>query len=687
MTFNPKLETGTVDPSILPVATTGARGVVQVDGTTIHVSSGVISAPGGGGGGITDPTTAEGDLMVREGGNIVALPIGRTDQYLGVVDGDPIYRTINARGGAVDLRKDAGDLVFRGSAVPTTIVLGFIGDSITITDPGSGTPADLCAADIAAVLGITVTVNNQAISGTTTTDWLPGGSHLPGAVTAMVTAGVRIVHIMLGTNDGRTAISVVTYQDQLESIVAYLNAHGLTAILSYSPYAVVSGGGTPNTQTQTDDIYALEPGLDALVDGAYVRQGDTQAFEYFRAHQSELPDNIHPNTTGAAALGGLWAIALLPTLFALARSQDVVIPIGSNGKVLTVVSGVPAWDTPSGGGGGGGGTALPVARYKTAAGQSIPNSEDTVVDFDTADYDSFSAVTTGSGWAFTAPTDGYYKVAAELLFESTAVPGGSVFSINLRKNGTGISSMARTTIEANVTMFTNVLGTDTIHLLAGDTIDVTATHNIGSALALHNGDTYNYVTIEQVGQAVPPAEAVIKHATLVASGSSPTLDFTSIPGGYSHAEIWITGRIDSATTDDYINLTFNGDTGANYNENILIADGPLTAASGGNTGAGSIISAGGVAQTSLRCADLTGANGPAGSAGGSRISIPLYSGSDFYKTMLAHSHASYGILFVAMQNQQFSGEWVSAAPITQITLTANSGNFVAGTTATLYLYA
>src|SRR3989304_3585101 len=46
------------------------------------------------------------------------------------------------------------------------------------------------------------------------------------------------------------------------------------------------------------------------------------------------------------------------------------------------------------------------ARYTTAAGQSIPNNSNTVIDFGTKDFDYTGSVTTGASWKFTAPISG-----------------------------------------------------------------------------------------------------------------------------------------------------------------------------------------------------------------------------------------------------------------------------------------
>lgn len=59
------ITSGTLDSARLPVATTSAVGGVKVDGTTVTISNGVISATGGGGSGLPTVTTADNGKVLR----------------------------------------------------------------------------------------------------------------------------------------------------------------------------------------------------------------------------------------------------------------------------------------------------------------------------------------------------------------------------------------------------------------------------------------------------------------------------------------------------------------------------------------------------------------------------------------------------------------------------------------------
>ena len=61
-----------------------------------------------------------------------------------------------------------------------------------------------------------------------------------------------------------------------------------------------------------------------------------------------------------------------------------------------------------------------IASGSRLTAQSIPNSTYTIVDFNTVDVDTKSAVTTGSAWAFRAPSAGYYYVSFHIISRPNA---------------------------------------------------------------------------------------------------------------------------------------------------------------------------------------------------------------------------------------------------------------------------
>ena len=189
-----------------------------------------------------------------------------------------------------------------------------------------------------------------------------------------------------------------------------------------------------------------------------------------------------------------------------------------------------------GGGGGGGGSATTIAaRYTSVTPQSIPDGyyTATIFDFDTADYDTHSAVTTGSGWHFTAPESGFYAVHAQIMFASTDTwaPEEGV-SLWLFRNGTRISAMGReNALDSSGGVYQHsAQGTGFIYLSAGDALDVRVTQSSGAALNTYddyewaNEPYHNWVIIFRVGGAGALADLSDVTLTTPADGDVLTWD-------------------------------------------------------------------------------------------------------------------------------------------------------------------
>jgi hypothetical protein len=159
-------------------------------------------------------------------------------------------------------------------------------------------------------------------------------------------------------------------------------------------------------------------------------------------------------------------------------------------------------------------------------------------------------------------------------------------------------------------------------------------------------------------------------STTIATGSSTSVTFSSIPATYTHLQLRVTNRGDYATTNDLLNLlTFNGDTAANYSWHHLYGDG--TSAGGMNTASASAIRAG----------VFPGGSSTATVWSGGVLDILDYANANKYKTarMLVGSHTTTG------KNIKFvSGNWRNTAAITSLTLTTEIGNFTSGSRFSLY---
>ena len=146
------------------------------------------------------------------------------------------------------------------------------------------------------------------------------------------------------------------------------------------------------------------------------------------------------------------------------------------------------------------------------------------------------------------------------------------------------------------------------------------------------------------------------------SGAAASVTFTladyTIPAGTRHLAVIVNARGDRATTNENMNVTFNGDGGANYNAQELNAEG-AAAAAGRNTGA-----------TSLRAFTCAGASATANVFGGGMFIIPHYAGSANHKALLSIGGTAESFL------SMLAGRWANAAAITSITVTtSSSGNY------------
>jgi hypothetical protein len=143
-----------------------------------------------------------------------------------------------------------------------------------------------------------------------------------------------------------------------------------------------------------------------------------------------------------------------------------------------------------------------VAIYRSNTGQSIPNGALTVVDYNVLEIDTYSAVTTGSSWRFTAPVSGYYHVDAEILFAATNTwADGEAGNLSVFVNGnTNIEKALHRKdnygSSASIMMFLG--GSTALYLSARDYIDVRVIQYSGGALSLYNYSTHNRISIVKI---------------------------------------------------------------------------------------------------------------------------------------------------------------------------------------------
>lgn len=173
-------------------------------------------------------------------------------------------------------------------------------------------------------------------------------------------------------------------------------------------------------------------------------------------------------------------------------------------------------------------------------------------------------------------------------------------------------------------------------------------------------------------------------ATLITSqvltGSQATFDTNTLLGGnisagFNHLQIVLTARCDDAATNEFVDVRFNNDSGANYDFVICYTTG----------GSAPVNSPALVAQSSVQLGRMAGSTATAGRFGGLTAWIPNYAGTTADKVIMAKWHTTISTAAAGVLIGDSGGTWRNTAAITRITvLDDGGGNFVAGSA--FYLY-
>lgn len=225
----------------------------------------------------------------------------------------------------------------------------FIGNSITagalLQDATNECPPMQACEYLRQQEGIgTVVCENQGVSGQTTLDFLPAfGTRYPRVIAAADKlaadkTALLVFSIMLGTNDSAikgpngAPVTPKQYQTNISVIVDHLLArYPNCRIVLHRPvwYSENTYNGAMYLKEGLERLKSYYPELQLLTEQyavshpGYVFLGDTQAFDYFRDHATELfnPERgnagifyLHPNKEGAALLGEFWGKAMLKAI-------------------------------------------------------------------------------------------------------------------------------------------------------------------------------------------------------------------------------------------------------------------------------------------------------------------------------------------------------------------------------------
>lgn len=143
------------------------------------------------------------------------------------------------------------------------------------------------------------------------------------------------------------------------------------------------------------------------------------------------------------------------------------------------------------------GAVLHVSRL---GAMTVNSGVDTVIGFDTRDYDPFGWFDTASG-RFTPKVPGYYRVSANMLF--TGVATGSRWIAHFRKNGATGEWRRVADLSWGANNDGGLGGTDLIYLNGGsDYLEFTVYQNTGGSRSIIVGTGYCFMAAELVGTSV-----------------------------------------------------------------------------------------------------------------------------------------------------------------------------------------
>lgn len=155
-------------------------------------------------------------------------------------------------------------------------------------------------------------------------------------------------------------------------------------------------------------------------------------------------------------------------------------------------------------------------------------------------------------------------------------------------------------------------------------------------------------------------------------GADGQFSFTSIPGTYNSLVIKGLVRSATAATADNLGVRFNNDSGTNYQYQQLTATGS------------SVTTANGSGQSKILSANnVIGNSATANYATAVEIWVPEYASTTFFKSCIV---TFGGGTTTAAFAAGVDGTWSSTSAITRVDVATNAmaGNFLAGSTLTLY---
>jgi hypothetical protein len=173
-----------------------------------------------------------------------------------------------------------------------------------------------------------------------------------------------------------------------------------------------------------------------------------------------------------------------------------------------------------------------------------------------------------------------------------------------------------------------------------------------------------------------PTPAMVRIAQVVCAGSQTTVDFSGIPAGYTNLMVVWQGRSTSAAVgDNKMKLMINGDTISGHYQAGQYGSHASTINTAGTTAA---------TTAGADIGDMPGTTSVAVASGTGTLLIPGYSGTTFVKQVLSDSVEFYINNTTGLPRVVRAFQWSVASAINQLTFSLVAGNFLDGSTFTVY---
>lgn len=343
------ISSGTLPAARLPIATTGAVGGVKIDGTSITITDGVISAVAAVG------AAAAGQLTgATLAANVVTSSLTTVGTLTNLTVTNPITGSISGSAGSVAAGNIVGTIQAASLPKATTGALGAVrvdGTSITIDSAtgiisssgggaGSGTVNTGTAGNIAYYA-----TSTTAVSPLTGLNWDSGTTTLAltGTLSATTLSGSLAASNLTGT------IAAARLPTATTGALGAVKVDGTTITITDGVISSTASGGGSGTVTSI----SAGSGITSSTGGAITTTGtlsiDTSVVTTNTGSQTLTNKTLNsPIITGSLTAGG---------------------GVGTNGQVLTSTGSGVQWTTVSGGGGGE--YSLPIASSSVLGGIKI----------------------------------------------------------------------------------------------------------------------------------------------------------------------------------------------------------------------------------------------------------------------------------------------------------------------------